>query len=734
MTGGPRNEDFHNDEIDGANRISDRSNAEGFEDSSAANEVGSSGEGATSSRSEIGLEERLTGILVDGGDGDLLLQQSNREDRVLQWLQALDMQVMGACRADERLKPLLKMNASNDAAEGRLLAQLTQHFEPAEVGMLARCFCIPLVSVRVGKINKQGILLCPTNSKGNLNLTILPTSDLRLSFVGDDGQTDRLFTLNSKSQCSAVEVNEIPADNSGRSFVIKIPDGRVFHFWCSETSKLLGIELISKMKDLIRRKPSISELTGISESRLGYFATHLRAYLVGSTVVGSGSSSAPLNMDANTTSIERYDTAQDGQLSSTSSKSLRSRLNVNQSMKANSSFQGSLSPRLSSFKEGLPRTLSSLRNISREKLRRRGDIYLSAVDDSTIVSPVAVNASCSNQSESDKGPEVVASCSLSSSSFLESLGKLTVQPTLNSASQISYMASPLLSPYYCWCPPGSSGLQYSQEPPAISGSSSESAFLPPLSSLLPANMPSCMLTAKPTVNLSDCPLLDFPAFLPDPLIRLPRPTSQQIPTFNPLICDPIVHIPVIDICSSGQGYLVSAGPAISTGIPPLHSNLMNPLIPQTDSMLENGARETLRRLLISGSTQSSSPLMDVLPAMFTNGDENRNMLVAGSRGLYSGTSDVDVIANSIAAMSMVSLPGSRGLYTGTSDVDVIANSIAAMSMVSLPGISTGGTVLENRGGSNGFDIQEEGCSGLGGSCSEDQGTFCSNYGVKRSDE
>ncbi|PRQ54435.1 hypothetical protein RchiOBHm_Chr1g0313541 [Rosa chinensis] len=62
------------------------------------------------------------------------------------------------------------MNASNDAAEGRLLAQLTQifdkqHFEPAEVGMLARCFCIPLVSVLVGKINKQGILLCPTNSK-----------------------------------------------------------------------------------------------------------------------------------------------------------------------------------------------------------------------------------------------------------------------------------------------------------------------------------------------------------------------------------------------------------------------------------------------------------------------------------------------------------------------------------------------------------------------------------------
>lgn len=536
-----------------------------------------------------------------------------------------------------------------------------------------------------------------------MNLTVLPTSDLRLSFIGDDGHTDRLFTLNSKFQCSAVEVSEIPADNSGRSFVIKIPGGRVFHFWCSEMSKLLGIELIGKMKDLLKRKPSIAELTGISESRLGCFATHLRAYLVGSTVVGSVSSSAPSTSDLDTTNMELSDTAQDGQLSSTSSKSLRSRHSVNQAMKANSSFQGSLSPRSSSFKEGLPRTLSSLRNITREKLRRRGDIFLSVVDDPTIISPVTINASCSNQSEIDKCPEVVASCSLSSSSFLESLGKLAVQPTLNSASQVPCMAT--LSPYYCWCPPGSSGLQYSQEPPAISSSSIESALLPPLSSLLPVNMPSSMLTAKPPLTLVDSPLLDFPAFLPDPLVRLPRPSSQQIPTFTPLMCEPIVHIPVIDICSSGQGYLVSAGPAISTGIPPLHSNLMNPLIPQTDSMLEKGARETLRRLLISSSTQSNSPLMDVLPAMLSNANENQNMLVTGS----------------------------RGLYTGTRDVGAIAKSIAAMSMVSLPGIS-GGTVLENCSSNSSFDIQEEGSSGLGGSCSEDQGTFCSNLGAKRTDE
>lgn len=48
------------------------------------------------------------------------------ERNVLQWLLALDLQVMGACRVDERLKPLLKLNVSAGAAEDRLLAHLSQ--------------------------------------------------------------------------------------------------------------------------------------------------------------------------------------------------------------------------------------------------------------------------------------------------------------------------------------------------------------------------------------------------------------------------------------------------------------------------------------------------------------------------------------------------------------------------------------------------------------------------------
>lgn len=103
----------------------DPSNSDDFDDLSSVDSSTSAGEDGRS-RTQVGLTERLTDIFVDERDGDLLIQQTNREDRFLQWLQALDLQVMGACRADERLKPLLKMSTSCGVAEDPLLAQLTQ--------------------------------------------------------------------------------------------------------------------------------------------------------------------------------------------------------------------------------------------------------------------------------------------------------------------------------------------------------------------------------------------------------------------------------------------------------------------------------------------------------------------------------------------------------------------------------------------------------------------------------
>lgn len=404
------------------------------------------------------------------------------------------------------------------------------------------------------------------------------------------------------------------------------------------------------------RKPSISELTGISESRLGYLATHLRAYLVGSSLTNARATCTTSLAHSFGTPSELSDSSQNGQCSSTSLKSLRSRHSGSQAFKANSLYQGSLSPRSSSFKEGLPRNLSSLRNAAREKLRRRGDGYLSAVDNLPVTLPVTTDELFSNQSETDNDLEA-KSCQLSPSS-LEPLGKLAVPPTSTLATQVPSIGSPLFSPYYCWCPLGSSSLQSPTTPPLLPQSLlSESPSVPPLSSLLSVTASSNLLKPTAPRNLTDIPSLDFPAFLPDPLVRLQVPSSQQIPTFTPLICDPIVHIPVIDVCSSGQGYLVSAGPTISTTIPPLHPKLVNPLIPEGDSVVENGARETLR-LLISSSSQTNPPLMDVLPAVLTSANETQSMLVAGSRGLYCGTRDVDAIRNSIA---LVSLAGSSSI-------------------------------------------------------------------------
>lgn len=107
---------------------------------------------------------------------------------------------------------------------------------------------------------------------------------------------------------------------------------------------------------------------------------------------------------------------------------------------------------------------------------------------------------------------------------------------------------------------------------------------------------------------------------------------------------------------------MNAGPAISTTIP---------LISETDSVLEKGARETLR-LLIGSS----------------NGEEKPNGILV-SRGIYNG----DAIANGIAALGLVS-----------------------MSKRAIEG--------------NGLDGQTERSGGTG---SDDMGSSCSNLREETSD-
>lgn len=401
------------------------------------------------------------------------------------------------------------------------------------------------------------------------------------------------------------------------------------------------------MKDLLQRRPSIAELTGISESRLGCFATRLRAYLVESTVSNNHPASSADSHSAVDTTRELSHSSHFGQ-SCASSKSMRLRNSGTPAVKANSAHQGSLSPRLNSFKEGLPKTLLSLRDAAREKFRRRGDNL--ALDNHIVASSIATDSFCVNS----ETQSVDSSSPLSPSSFLESLGKLAAS-TPASSSHAPCVVSPLFTPYYCWCPPGASTiLQRREEPSQLPIPSISSSSLPPFPSLLPGSTPSNLSVPASPLNLVDSPSMDFPALFPEPLVRLPLKTSQQIPTFTPLFCDPIVHVPVIDVCSSGQGYFVSAGPTISTSIPPLHPKLVNPMIPASD--VEKDARETLR-LLISGSSTGNPQLMNVLPVVLTDTDANQSLFLTGSRGLYSNTRDIDAIANSIASLSIVSLSG-----------------------------------------------------------------------------
>ncbi|KAK4436543.1 hypothetical protein Salat_0818000 [Sesamum alatum] len=632
-------------------RMDDADRADQISDGQDSVTVSSSGGETSVSANSASVTRRLTEIFVENGDGDLLLQRSDREDDVLQWLRALDMQVMGACRADERLKPLLKLNVSTGVAEDRLLAHLSQHFEPSEVGMLARCLCIPLVSIRVGKINKQGTFLSPTSIRGNLCLTLLPTSDLRISFNGDDGSVERLATFGTEVQSIDIEIEAISADKSGRSFLIKTSDTVVSYFWCSEKSSLLGNELLRKMKDLLIRKPSLAELTGISESRLDCFATHLRAYLAGSMVTSAQAcgvlSATPPDDSAN------FSETHSPQSSFNCQKNSRFRQCGSQGSKTNLIYQGSLSPRSSSFKEGQQKSLSSVRSATREKLRRRGESHVPCIDSKLLASSNSIDPSTSNCYQKEKLPAVSGTHTFGGLNFLDAFGKSTELPLSGPETKVCSPSPSPFSPHYCWCPPVASALQYTIGKPQLPVSSTESFSVPPLSSLLSSARPSSLLTSKPLLNLADLPPLDFPSLLPEPLVRLP--TSQQIPTFTPLICDPIVHIPVIDVCSSGgQGYLVSAGPAISTSIPPLNPDLVDPLLPNAESVVEKGARETLR-MLISSSNQSKPQLLEVFPSVLTNSNDKQNVLAAGSRGLYSGTIDVEAINNSLSTMGLVLL-------------------------------------------------------------------------------
>lgn len=348
---------------------------------------------SSSNRGPGGIVRRLSEVLQGRGDEDLILQPTDRDDMMLQWLQALDLHVVGACRADERLRPMLRWNMSCSGDEGRFLAHLSQHFKARELGLLARCLCAPLVTVRVGEIQRQGRFLCPTSSRGYLSLTMLPYSEMRLSFVGDNGSVERIASIRSGTEDPYVVLEMLLPDSSGKSFVLKLAGNKHAYYWQSEKSKSAGDRLLSEMKDLLTRRPTLSQLTGVHESRLDAFVSQLRSAVVAtsSSPCFQQSSNSSFSLIGATSTSDTNSVGPSSPLGvSFGSSSLRqsqrmcwsrtspARIGNNQPLihgRNHSGNQVSLSPRASGFKEGAVRGTANARSVisSREKHRRRID-------------------------------------------------------------------------------------------------------------------------------------------------------------------------------------------------------------------------------------------------------------------------------------------------------------------------------------------------------------------------
>lgn len=471
-----------------------------------------------------------------------------------------------------------------------------------------------------------------------------PRSDIRILFCGDDGYHERLGAVDHNSEASEISVEEISADATGRSFLLRLSGDKNLYFWSSEKSRERFSELIDKMKNLFKQRPSLSQLTAIPDSRLDSFASSLMANFIStskSVDVKTGSSS-----DTSTSSSNHFSAGSSNQ----SFLKSRPRASPSQVGKPHPLFQGSLSPRSNAFKDG-PNRSQMLRNVVREKLKRRADN-----SSSPLVNGIAnVASSIISEGSFPPSPEIPPSQNLKSKMehvpCLDSLNLSLHLPSSPSSVPVSYLtplpdlpiSSPnLLSPHYCWCPPPPS-LQNVATPPSLP-SAPDTVTLPPLSSLFPAPSSNLFLS-KPPSESNELPPLDLPTILPASSF-VSMSNQPQVVSFSPFIAEPIVHIPVMDVCSSGPGYLVSAGPAISSTIPLLPKLTNNPLAPETESTAEKNARETLRMLM--ASTPSNPQLMNVLPAVLTSVDENisfihgkkQGLTVSGSKGLYARYEDV----------------------------------------------------------------------------------------------
>eukprot|EP00249_Psilotum_nudum_P023974 c29045_g1_i1 orf=372-3281(+) len=683
------------------------------------------------SRGHGEVAQRLSDVLQGREDVDLILEGEDRDVMMLQWLRALDLQVVGACRADERLRPMLRWNASCSGADGRLLAHLSQHFKARELGMLARCLCAPLVTIRVGKVQIQGQLICPTATRGYLSLIMLPSSEMRLSFIGDNGAVERVAVVRPGSDIPPVRLILLPPDTSGRTFVIKIHGGGQAFFWQSEKFKDVGTQLLSKLRDLLRQRPTLAQLTGIHESRLDSFVLHLH-----STVFPPSSSSSPTSSASSSASsaasqqssilsplcsslmiTPEFSSATHmpsvGNSTITSSIRQSQRLCYNRASavrlvnsqppthnRPHSGNQGSLSPRVSGFKDGSVKVATGVRCIisSREKLRKRfetsnsngasgvsfsyrsnglqGDVDLNNILNTPMSTQLSLSISGSERTDvlthsvglySSLQPVscAVGQCSFthdctiplpkqvfnlpfvssgSPQNLLPSIfGAVTTNPSSSyslTLSEVPLSRATVLAPYYCPCPLRTSALQYNFTPP----------FLPLKSdtSVLPTSPSLFSVRSTPALFSQTELSLDRVSISPIPLpvsslVNLPTPLqTSNLPLF---FSDPIVHIPVIDIQSGTQSYLVTAPPSISSsGMAPVLPSFIGGVLPDTEAQIERQELPALNFLQSLGI----SPPWDKPESKGRSG-HGKDCLIVGSKSR--------TLFNSIPETRLATVPG-----------------------------------------------------------------------------
>lgn len=526
---------------------------------------------------------------------------------------------------------------------------------------------------------------------------------MRISFTGDDGCIERLAVVASDCESSPVIIEEISADISGRSFLLKLPGSEVSYFWCSERSKSRGVELLSKMKDLLKKKPSLSHLTGICESRIDSFANHLRAYLVGSSTHAETTS---------TTSSLAFDSSTHASSSDlhSSSRPSRSRLTATNTVKVHPLYQGSLSPRSSTFKDGMSKSTSYNRNATKEKLRRRGDGYSSslAVNNLLVTAASRTTHTLSTSQPEDNSGSIGSSSDYSGSApfclpeipFLSYPSSSCSHSVIKAQQSEFAVTSPPITPCYCWSPRYPSPLQYTVSS-HLPIASTECLRLPPLSSLLSSKEPPVSINVSELpIDIAGLPSHKLPSLFPSTLVHFPLPIPShstlpcsQVPAFTPFMSDSIVHIPMIDVCSTGPGYLVSAESALSLAIPPLLPTCASPLISQSESA-EMNARETLRMLMASAPPSTCPPFMTMLPQVLNSSEEmfpyahvsKREIIAAGSRGLYSGVLDVKAVTSGLSLMTFSS--STQNLARGDLDMRISSESSEATEIPEVPGGSS----------------------------------------------